>query len=79
MKIIECVPNFSEGKNQNTFKAISDAINSTSGAKLLNLEPDSDYNRVVVTMAGTEEGILEAAVNACKAAAENIDMRIHKG
>lgn len=79
MKIIECVPNFSEGKNQNTFKAISDAINSTSGAKLLNLEPDADYNRVVVTMAGTEEGILEAAVNACKAAAENIDMRIHKG
>jgi len=79
LKIIECVPNFSEGKNQNTFKAISDAINSTSGAKLLNLEPDADYNRVVVTMAGTEEGILEAAVNACKAAAENIDMRIHKG
>lgn len=66
-------------KNQNTFKAISDAINSTSGAKLLNLEPDADYNRVVVTMAGTEEGILEAAVNASKAAAENIDMRIHKG
>ncbi|HSD63749.1 MAG TPA: glutamate formimidoyltransferase [Ignavibacteriaceae bacterium] len=79
MKIIECVPNFSEGKNKNTFKAISDAINSTDGAKLLNLEPDADYNRVVVTMAGNEEGILQAALSACKAAAEKIDMRNHKG
>ncbi len=79
MKIIECVPNFSEGKNKETFKAISEAINSTSGAKLLNLEPDADYNRVVVTMAGNETGIIEAAVKACKAAAEKIDMRNHKG
>lgn len=79
MKIIECVPNFSEGKNQDTFKAISNAIKSTDGAKLLNLEPDADYNRVVVTMAGDEEGILQAAVSACKAAAEKIDMRNHKG
>lgn len=79
MKIIECVPNFSEGKNQDTFKAISEAIISTEGAKLLNLEPDADYNRVVVTMAGNETGILEAAVRACIAAAEKIDMRNHKG
>lgn len=79
MKIIECVPNFSEGKNQETFKSISDAINSTSGAKLLNIEPDADYNRVVVTMAGDENGIIEAAVKACKAAADKIDMRTHKG
>lgn len=79
MKIIECVPNFSEGKNQETLNAISEAIKSTSGAKLLNLEPDADYNRVVVTMAGNENGIIEAAVNACKAAAAHIDMRYHKG
>lgn len=79
MKIIECVPNFSEGKNQDTFKAISEAIISTEGVKLLNLEPDADYNRVVVTMAGNETGILEAAVRACIAAAEKIDMRNHKG
>ncbi len=79
MKIIECVPNFSEGKNPDTFNAISEAINSTPGAKLLNLEPDVDYNRVVVTMAGNEDGIIEAAVGACKAAAARIDMRIHKG
>ncbi len=79
MKIIECVPNFSEGKNQETFDDIIKAINSTSGAKLLNLEPDPDYNRVVVTMAGDENGIIEAAVQACKAAAGHIDMRNHKG
>ena len=79
MKIIECVPNFSEGKNQDTFKAITEAINSVSGAKLLNLEPDADYNRVVVTLAGNENAIVDAAFNACKAAASNIDMRTHKG
>ncbi len=79
MKIIECVPNFSEGKNQDTFKAISDAINSVSGTKLLNLEPDADYNRVVVTMAGNESSIVDAAFEACKAAASKIDMRNHKG
>ncbi len=79
MKIIECVPNFSEGKNQDTFKDISDGINSVKGVKLLNLEPDADYNRVVVTMAGEDSGIIDAAVNACKAAAAHIDMRNHKG
>lgn len=79
MKIIECVPNFSEGKNENTFNAIKDAINKTDGVKLLNLEPDADYNRVVVTIAGDENGILNGALNACKAAAEHIDMTVHKG
>jgi glutamate formiminotransferase/formiminotetrahydrofolate cyclodeaminase len=79
MKIIECVPNFSEGKNEQTFNAIKEAINKAEGVKLLNLEPDADYNRVVVTMAGNENGILEGAINACKAASELIDMRTHKG
>jgi glutamate formiminotransferase len=79
MKIIECVPNFSEGQNDLAFRAITDAINKTEGVKFLNLEPDADYNRVVVTMAGDENGIVNGAVNACKAAAEFIDMRTHKG
>ena len=79
MKIIECVPNFSEGKNESAFKAISDAISKTKGVKLLNLEPDADYNRVVVTMAGDENGILAGAVNVSKAAAGFIDMTTHKG
>ncbi|MDH7603278.1 MAG: glutamate formimidoyltransferase [Melioribacter sp.] len=79
MKIIECVPNFSEGRNENTFNEIRNAIADTPDVKLLNLEPDADYNRVVVTMAGNENGILNGAINVCKAAAKNIDMRYHKG
>jgi glutamate formiminotransferase len=78
-KIIECVPNFSDGRNPQTLNAIKSAINSTPDVKLLSLEPDTDYNRVVVTMAGNETGILNGAINACKAAAEHIDMRLHKG
>jgi glutamate formiminotransferase/formiminotetrahydrofolate cyclodeaminase len=79
MKIIECVPNFSEGKKQETFSAITRAVSDTEGVKLLNLEPDADYNRVVVTLAGDEKGILNGALNACRAAAANIDMKFHKG
>ncbi len=79
MKVIECVPNFSEGKSENTFKAIKDAVQKIENVKLLSLEPDADYNRVVVTLAGNEHGILEGALNACRAAATNIDMRNHKG
>ena len=78
-KIIECVPNFSEGRDQKTFDAIKEALASTPYVKLLSLEPDADYNRVVVTMAGNETGILNGAVNACRAAANCIDMRNHKG
>ena len=79
MRIIECVPNFSEGKNEELFESIKNIISNTPDVKLLNLEPDSDYNRVVVTLAGNERGIIEGAVNACKAAAQLIDMTKHKG
>ncbi|MEW5842043.1 MAG: glutamate formimidoyltransferase [Bacteroidota bacterium] len=79
MKIIECVPNFSEGRNQETFEAIKESVAKVENAKLLSLEPDADYNRVVVTLAGDEEGILNATLSACREAAQNIDMRRHKG
>ncbi len=79
MKIIECVPNFSEGKNEKTFEEIRKAIEETPDVKLLSIEPDADYNRVVVTIAGNDKGILNGAINASKAAAKNIDMRFHKG
>ena len=79
MKIIECIPNFSDGRNQKTFDDIAEAVKKVDGVKLLSLEPDADYNRVVVTFAGNERGILEGAVEASKAAAENIDMSKHKG
>ena len=79
MKIIECVPNFSEGKNQATFDKMKDSLAGVKDCKLLSLEPDADYNRAVVTLAGNEEGILEGAIAISKAAAENIDMTVHKG
>ncbi|HEX2865475.1 MAG TPA: glutamate formimidoyltransferase [Ignavibacteriales bacterium] len=79
MKIIECVPNFSEGRNEAVFEKISNAVKEVENVKLLSLEPDRDYNRVVVTLAGDEKGILEGTIAACKAAAAGIDMRLHKG
>ena len=79
MKIIECVPNFSEGKDQTTLDSIKNSVNGIQNVKILSLEPDSDYNRVVVTLAGDEKGIVEGTIAACKAAAVRIDMRHHKG
>jgi glutamate formiminotransferase/formiminotetrahydrofolate cyclodeaminase len=79
MKIIECVPNFSEGKNGQVFDAIKASVKNSGDVKLLSLEPDADYNRVVVTLAGDEKGILNGAIAVSKAAAEHIDMRTHRG
>ena len=79
MKIIECVPNFSEGKEEAVFQRMRDSLRSVKGCKLLSLEPDADYNRAVVTIAGDEKGILEGALALSRTAAENIDMRKHKG
>ncbi len=79
MKIIECVPNFSEGKVNETFYIMRESLSKIQGCKLLSLEPDSDYNRVVVTMVGNENKILEGAVAISKAAAKNINMEKHKG
>lgn len=79
MKIIECVPNFSEGRNQDTLAYMKAAVASTSSAKLLGFEPDHDYNRTVVTLAGDEKGILESVLAISEAAAEKIDMRQHSG
>lgn len=78
-KIVECVPNFSEGRNMDTINAIAEAIRSVDGARLLNVEPDKDYNRVVVTLVGTPDATVEAAVRATRVAAEKIDMRAHHG
>ncbi len=79
MKIIECVPNFSEGRNEATFQKMKDSLKNISNCKLLSLEPDADYNRVVVTIAGDENGIIEGAVALSKTAANEIDMRNQKG
>jgi len=79
MKIIECVPNFSEGKKEETFLAMKYSLEGIKGCKLLNLEPDGDYNRVVVTLAGNETAILDGIIAISRCAAKNIDMTQHKG
>lgn len=78
-KIVECVPNFSEGRNRNVIDSIAAAVRSTDRAKLLDVDPNVDYHRTVFTFVGTPEGVLKAALNAFAAAAEGIDMRVHKG
>ncbi|MCK5571214.1 MAG: glutamate formimidoyltransferase, partial [Bacteroidetes bacterium] len=79
MKIVECVPNFSEGRNNDTIEAISNAIKAVAGVKLIDVDPGAATNRTVVTFAGSPEGALEAAFQAIKTGSELIDMRQHKG
>jgi len=78
-KIVECVPNFSEGRNMDVINAIAKEIEQTEGVKLLDVDPGAATNRTVITFAGTPEGVKEAAFKAIKKAAELIDMRKHKG
>ncbi|MFX0014903.1 MAG: glutamate formimidoyltransferase [Promethearchaeota archaeon] len=77
-KIVECVPNFSTS-DSTVIKAITDAIEMVDNVKLLNVDPDVDYNRVVVTFVGTPESVGEAAFQGIVKATELIDMRKHKG
>ena len=78
-KLVECVPNFSEGQNQITIDAIGAEIQRVSGVRLLNIEPDKDYNRTVITFIGEPDAVLESAFQAAKIAAVQIDMKNHKG
>src|SRR4030095_3203320 len=78
-KLIECVPNFSEGRDQNIIRQITDAIESVDGVSLLDVDPGASTNRTVVTFVGSPDAAVEAAFRAIKKAAELIDMRKHKG
>ncbi|MDC1068287.1 glutamate formimidoyltransferase, partial [Candidatus Kapabacteria bacterium] len=78
-KIIECVPNFSEGRDQKIIDAISDAIKGTNGCTLLDVDPGKSTNRTVYTFVGSPESVVLGAFNAAKIASELIDMRKHKG
>src|SRR5437773_5815837 len=78
-KLIECVPNFSEGCDQNVIRQITDAIESVEGVSLLDVDPGASTNRTVVTFVGSPDAAVEAAFRAIKKAAELIDMRRHKG
>ena len=78
-RIIECVPNFSEGRNMDVIKQITDAIEKVKGVKLLDVDPGEATNRTVVTFVGEPEAVVDAAVASIKRATELIDMRNHKG
>src|SRR5690348_3188955 len=78
-RIIECVPNFSEGRDMQVIRQITDQIEKIAGVKLLDVDPGRDTNRTVVTFTGEPEAVTEAAFQAIKKAGELIDMRQHTG
>lgn len=78
-QLIECVPNFSEGRDMAIIKQITDQIESVDGVKLLDVDPGKATNRTVVTMVGEPDAVIEAAYRAIKKAAELIDMSKHTG
>ncbi len=78
-RIIECVPNFSEGRDKAVIAQITAAIEAAADVKLLDVDPGEATNRTVVTFVGEPEAVLEAAFQGVKKAAELIDMRHHKG
>ena len=74
-RIIECVPNFSEGRDKTVIKSITDAIESVKGISLLDVDPGEATNRTVVTFVGEPEAVVEAAFRGVRRAAELIDTR----
>ena len=79
IKLVECVPNFSEGRDLSKIEQITAEISSTEGVTLLDVDHGKDTNRTVVTFVGTPEGAVEAAFRAIAKAAEVIDMSQHQG
>ena len=78
-KIIECVPNFSEGTDQTKINSIVSSIKSIQGVTVLDCDPGLDTNRTVVTFVGEPKSVIEAAFQGIKRASELIDMSQHKG
>ncbi|MDS0257049.1 glutamate formimidoyltransferase [Thermoplasmatales archaeon AK] len=79
MSLVECVPNFSEGRNKEVVQMIVDSITSVEEIKLLDTEMDENHNRSVVTFVGDKDKVLEAAFRGIKKAAEVIDLNVHRG
>lgn len=78
-KIVECVPNISEGRNKEIIKQVTDEIEAIKGVKLLDVDPGEATNRTVITFVGSPEVVVEAAFRCVKKAAQLIDMRQHHG
>lgn len=79
MKILECIPNFSEGQNKDTINKIVEELRRASGVKILNFSMDEDHNRSVITFIGTPDDVERGASVLCDKALELIDMRKHSG
>ncbi len=79
MRLVECVPNFSEGQNQTIIDAIAAAISDSDGAHLLDVDPGKDTNRTVVTFVADYDEVVQAAFNAIQTASRLIDMSKHTG
>lgn len=78
-QIVECVPNFSEGRSADTVQEIADAIRNVSGILLLGQEQDGDHNRAVITYVGSPQAVVQAAVAAARVALARIDLNLHQG
>lgn len=78
-KIVECIPNISEGRNTAVIEAVIDEVRKTAGVTLLDYSSDTSHNRTVITFLGSPEGVEEAAVALAKKAAELIDLTKHQG
>lgn len=78
-RLVECVPNFSEGRDLSKLEPVLDAIRGTAGVTLLDVDPGAETNRTVVTFVGAPEPVADAAVAAVAAAAQALDMRTHQG
>lgn len=78
-QLVECVPNFSEGKNGAVYNKIADAIRSVHGVRVLDVSADADHNRTVITFVGSPGDVSEAAFRSIKTAAELIDLDEHYG
>lgn len=78
-QLIECVPNFSEGRNLETINAIAEAIRSVDGVRVLHIDRGEAANRTVITFVGAAQDVVEAAFRMVRCASERIDMRTHQG
>ena len=78
-RLIECVPNFSEGRNREVIDSITNSITAVEGIRLLDVDPGEATNRTVVTFVGEPEAVIEAAFRGIARVAELIDMRQHHG
>jgi glutamate formiminotransferase / formiminotetrahydrofolate cyclodeaminase len=79
MRLVECVPNFSEGRRESVITAIVESIEATPNVHVLNVDINKSANRSVVTFAGPPEAVIQSAFNMIEVAAKHIDMRVHEG